>query len=225
MVDHSQAIKRGQTAQRKVGKHPFVALEHRVIDSEAFADLKHSSIRVLLAISRQLTKDNNGHLQCSFSWCARYGIGSSNTLADSIADLISHGFICRTRSHGANGVWAKYAVTWLSIKKPEGLFLAGFKMFAWRDFVMLDKKSLSQKVRQDYLKNCELSAETVAETARSLISETATYESCCHGSSANAPHRIGNRKQNHRTPSYFSPYLIHRQTTADRGLLRAHQCH
>ena len=225
MVDHAQAIKRGQTAQRKVGKHLFVALEHRVIDSEAFADLKHSSVRVQLAIARQLTRDNNGHLQATYSWCQRYGIGSDNTLTDAVSDLIAHGFIYRTKSHGASGVWAKYAVTWLPVKKSDGLFLAGFKMFAWRDWVMPDKKSLPQKLRITHRKNCELRGETTAETAGSLTSETATYESCCHGSSANAPHRIGKRKQNHRTPSYFSPYLIHRQTTADRGFLRARQCH
>ena len=212
MVERSQT-----TPRKKPNTHPFVALEHRTVDSLAFGDLKHSSVRVLLAIARQLTRDNNGHLQASYSWCRRYGVGSTNTLADSIADLIAHGFIYRTRSHGANGVWAKYAVTWLPVKKPDGLFLAGFKMFAWRDWIMPDKKSLSQKVRQDHLRNCELRTESIAETATSLISETATYESCCHGSSANTVHRIGNAERKNRAPRYASSYLIHRQTTADRG--------
>ena len=131
MRDRAEQDRRGQTPRKTSTKHPFVAIEHRVLDSEAFADLKHSSVRVLLAIARQLTKDNNGHLQCTYRWCVRYGIGSDNTLADAVADLIAHGFVHRTRSHGANGVWASYAVTWLPVKKTEGLFLAGFVPFAY----------------------------------------------------------------------------------------------
>lgn len=181
MADRTEAIRRGQTGLRKGDKHPFVALEHRVIDSEAFADLKHSSVRILLAIARQLTKDNNGHLQATFSWCNRFGVGSDNTLTDAVADLIAHGFIYRTKSHGANGVWATYAVTWLPIKKSEGLFLAGFKMFAWRDWLPSEKKTSPQKLRADYRKNCGLKGKTTAETAGSLTSETADYEPCCHG--------------------------------------------
>lgn len=187
-VDKTEAARRSQSPRKAATNHPYAAIEHRVIDSPAFADLKHSSVRVLLAICRQLTRENNGHLQCSFSWCKRYGIGSTNTLADSVADLVAHGFVYRTRSHGANGVWAKYAVTWLPIRKPDGLFLAGFKMFAWREWVMTNDKTLSQKLRQDYRKNCELSPETIAETATSLISETATYEPCCHGTRRKAAH-------------------------------------
>ena len=114
-TDCAGEFRRGQSPRKTSTKHPFIGIEHRVIDSAAFADLKHSSVRVLLSVARQLTKDNNGHLQCSFAWCKRYGIGSANTLADSISDLIAHGFICRTKSHGANGVWATYAVTWLRI--------------------------------------------------------------------------------------------------------------
>ena len=83
-------------------------------------------------MARQLTKDNNGQLQATYTYCGKRGIGSEHTLKEGIADLIAHGFIYRTRSHGANKVWAKYAVTWLPIKKKEGLFLAGFVPGAWR---------------------------------------------------------------------------------------------
>lgn len=181
MADRMEATRRDQTGQRKGNKHPFVALEHRVIDSPAFADLKHSSVRVLLAISRQLTKDSNGRLQATWSWCKRYGVGSDHTLTDAVADLIGHGFLYRTKSHGANGVWATYAVTWLPIKKPEGLFLSGFKMFAWRDWMPSEKKTLPQKLRAGHRKNCGLRGETTAETAGSLTAKTADYEPCCHG--------------------------------------------
>lgn len=132
-------------------KHPFAAIQHRVIDSPAFADLKPSSCLLLLLIARQLTRDNNGHLQATFTWCQPRGIGSEHTLRDAIADLIAHGFIFRTHSHGANKAWAKYAVTWLPITKKEGLFLAAFKACAWRDWTPSDqpkeKKAPGKKCR------------------------------------------------------------------------------
>ena len=133
-------------AKKTSTKHPYAAIDHRVIDSDAYADLKHSSCRLLLIMARQLTKDNNGQLQATFTYCEKRGIGSEHTLKEGIADLIAHGFIYRTRSHGANKVWAKYAVTWLPIKKREGLFLAGFLIFAWRNW-LLQKKAPRRKCR------------------------------------------------------------------------------
>ena len=112
--------------------HPYAAIEHRVIDSPAFADLSHSSIRLLLIMVRQLNGTNNGQLQATWSYCKTRGFGSENTLRVAIAELISHGFIYRTRSRGPNKQWAKYAVTWVSIKKREGLFLDGFLFDAWK---------------------------------------------------------------------------------------------
>jgi hypothetical protein len=112
--------------------HSYAAIEHRVIDSPAFADLSHSSIRLLLIMVRQLTGTNNGQLQATWSYCKPRGLGSENTLRVAIAELISHGFIYRTRSRGPNKQWAKYAVTWVSIKKREGLFLDGFLFDAWK---------------------------------------------------------------------------------------------
>lgn len=141
MADRAEAIKRGQSKPKSSTKHPYAAIEHRVIDSAAYADLSFSARSLLQLIVRQLTKDNNGHLQAAFAWCSRYGFGSEHTLRTAIADLISHGFIYRTRSHGANGAWAQYAVTWLPIKQKDGLFLAGFNSCAWREWVPAEKST------------------------------------------------------------------------------------
>jgi hypothetical protein len=80
-------------------KHPYAAIEHRVIDSDAYADLTFSARALLMQLARQLTKDNNGHLQATHSYMKRYGF-SENTLTRAIAELIAHGFIYRTRSGG-----------------------------------------------------------------------------------------------------------------------------
>lgn len=170
---------------KKPARHPFVALEHRVIDSPAYADLSFSARNLLVLVARQLTRDNNGHLQATFAWCSRYGIGSEHTLRGAIAELISHGFIYKTRSHGANGAWARYAVTWLPIVKRDGLFLDGFVSCAWRNWEPSDKKSSRQKLLDQSGRKCSFTPQLPAESAGSATAETADYESCCHGSSEN----------------------------------------
>ncbi len=127
------ADKREKGAANRAGTtHPYAAIHHRVIDSPAYADLSFSAQALLILIARQLNRDNNGHLQATFSWCKDRGFRSEHTLQKALADLIAHGFIYRTRSHGANKAWAKYAVTWLPIQKREGLYLDGYTDCAWR---------------------------------------------------------------------------------------------
>lgn len=201
-------------------KHPYAAIEHRVIDSPAFADLKPSSCLLLLLLARQLTKDNNGHLHAAFKWCKPRGIGSEHTLRDAIADVIAHGFIYRTRSHGANGAWARYAVTWLPIKQREGLFLDGFKSCAWRDWKPSDKKSTRQKVQEQSSRKCSFTLENPAESAGSRGAKSADNELMPCSSYEQAVGRTLPAAQKSRALAYETPQLIRRQTTADRGKLR-----
>lgn len=158
-------------------KHPYAAIEHRVIDSPAFADMNFSAHALLLLIARQLTRDNNnGHLNAAFGYCRKFGFGSEHTLRAALSELISHGFIYKTRSHGANGAWATYAVTWKSITKRDGLFLDGFVPCAWRDWQPGEKKSWRQKVPHDSGRKCSFTPENPAETAGSAPAKTADYE-------------------------------------------------
>ena len=160
---------------RTATKHPYAAIEHRVIDSPAYAGLTFSARALLVLMGRQLTRDNNGHLQASFKWCHRYGFGSEHTLRTAISDLIAHGFIYRSRSHGANGAWARYAVTWLPITKREGLFLAGFVSCAWRDWQPKNKKSSRQKVPDETGRKCSFTPINPAESAGSAPVKNAAY--------------------------------------------------
>lgn len=166
-TDRTEQYRRAQSAIKTATKHPYAAIEHRVMDSQAFAALRPSSVLLLLLLARQLTKDNNGHLHAAYKWCRNYGIGSEHTLRDAIAQLIAHGLIYRTRSHGANGAWARYAVTWLPIKNREGLFLAGFKPFSWRDWEPSEKKSTRQKLQEQSIRNCSFNPQHPAESAGS----------------------------------------------------------
>lgn len=157
-------------------RHPYAAIEHRVIDSPAYADLTFSARALLVLLARQLTRDNNGHLHAAFKWCKPFGFGSEHTLRAAIAELLSHGFIYRTRSHGANGAWAKYAVTWLPIKNREGLFLSNFEACAWRDWKPTEKKSSRQKVLDQSGRKCSFTPEIPAETAGSRGAKSADNE-------------------------------------------------
>lgn len=175
-TDRTEQVRRGQSAPKTTTKHPYAAIHHRAIDSPAFAALKPTSQALLILLARQLTKENNGHLQASFKWCNRFGIGSEHTLRKAISELIAHGFIYRTRSHGANGAWARYAVTWLPIKQRDGLFLTNFVSCAWREWVPTKKKSSPQKLLDSSGIKCSFTPEHPAETAGSRGAKTADYE-------------------------------------------------
>ena len=128
-------------------KHPYAAIEHRVIDSPAYADLSFSARGLLVLITRQLTKSNNGRLQATYSYMHKFGFDSEHTISRCIKELISHGMIYRTRSGGYQQGAAQYAVTWLSVTSKEGLFLAGFVLCAWRDWKPDDKKTPPQNMQ------------------------------------------------------------------------------
>lgn len=152
-------------------KHPYAAIEHRVIDSDAFADLTFAARALLLQMARQLTKSNNGHLQATHKYLKRFGF-AENTITRCVAELIAHGFIYRSRSGGFHQGAAKYAVTWLSITNKEGIFLQGFKPFAWRDWVP-DEKTPPPNLRTCSRKNGE---RTPAATPKFEASPTPIFE-------------------------------------------------
>ena len=143
------AAKPGKTSIR----HPYCAIDHRVIDSPAFAALTYSARSVLTLLTRQLTKDNNGHLQATFKYMRVHGIDSERTLSRGIKELIAHGFVYRTRVGGYQKGASQYAVTWLSITKRNDIFLDGFTPCAWREWTPTDKKIPPAKIPSISCKN------------------------------------------------------------------------
>lgn len=175
MVDPTQARELGMVKTKPSKTHPYAAIEHRVIDSAAYADLSFAARSVLVLLARQLTKDNNGHLQASFKWMSRYGLGSENTLGKALKQLISHGFIYRTRCGGFHRGASFYAVTWLSIKKKQGLFLDGFQPCAWRNWEP-DKKIPPRKLHLACCNKGDLPSPTDALSAGMPPPKTADNE-------------------------------------------------
>lgn len=152
--DRHEAKARGQTPKKGSTKHPYAAIEHRVIDSPAYADLTFSARSLLQLLARQLTKDNNGHLQATHSYMERFGF-SDRTLTRAIKELIAHGFIYRARCGGYQQGASQYAVTWLPVIKREGLFLDGFLPCAWRHWEPIENKSPPANLRYLNRKNGE----------------------------------------------------------------------
>lgn len=138
--------------ERTFTKHPYAAIEHRVLDSAAYADLTYSARSLLVLMTRQLTKDNNGHLQATFSYMRKFKF-SENTIGRAIRALISHGMIYRSRSGGYQQGAAQYAVTWLPIKDKKGLYLDGFVSCAWRRWEPPEKKTGPSELRSTHPKN------------------------------------------------------------------------
>ena len=175
MIDRTEQVKRG-SQPRPGAKHPYAAIEHRVIDSGAYADLTFSARALLMLMSRQLTKDNNGQLQATFSYLQRFGFDSDRTVTRAIAELISHGFLHRTRKGGYQQGPSLYAVTWLPIKQRGGLFLDGFLSCAWRFWQACEKKTPPSKMRTCNRKNVGLTAPATDKNAVRGTVKIADYE-------------------------------------------------
>ena len=153
-IDRVEAVRRGQTQRKTSTKHPYAAIEHRVIDSPAYADLSFSSRSLLVVLARQLTKDNNGRLHATYSYLRNFGFESDRTISRAVAELIAHGFIYRTRSGGYQQGAAQYAVTWLPLcKDRSGLFVDNFQACAWRHWFPDEEDLPPSKMRSCNRKN------------------------------------------------------------------------
>ena len=157
-------------------RHPYAAIDHRVIDSPAYAALTYSARSVLTLLTRQLTKDNNGHLQATFKYMSEHGIDSERTLSRGVKELIAHGFIYRTRTGGYQQGASQYAVTWLSITKRNDIFLDGFAPCAWREWTPADKKTPPAKLQSISGKNGILTPSAHAKNAASTPRKNADNE-------------------------------------------------
>lgn len=139
-IDRTEQNRRGQSSSRASGRHPYAAIEHRVIDSDAYIDLSFSARSLLVMLARQTTMpNNNGRLQATHSHLGRFGF-SENTITRGVAELIEHGFVFRTRMGGFHRGPAQYALTWLPLtEKRDGLSCNGFKPYAWRGWAPTKK--------------------------------------------------------------------------------------
>ncbi len=168
----------------------YAPIDHAVIHSPAFADLTGEAVRLLLIIASQWTPATNGKLQATHSFAKPRGVKSSATMAKAVAELISHGFIYRTKSRGLDtktgrNLPALYAITWKQInlkERPHGMHLSNFVFNAYKKWSPSKKltasiseanpiknQSFGLKNRQRKpLSKYEVSATTAASTETSI---------------------------------------------------------
>ena len=102
---------------------PYFALPHIVLDHPDFVTLGGPALKVLLFLARQFKPGKNGDLSASFKDMSKRGIGSHTTLGKAIEELISAGWIIRTRTGrftNPGGCCALYALTWHAIDECPG---------------------------------------------------------------------------------------------------------
>lgn len=214
-IDRAEVSRRGLPSRKAAAtKHPYAAIEHRVIDSDAYADLSFSARSLLTMLARQTTMpNNNGRLQAAHSYLERYGF-SDNTVTRGVAELIDHGFVFRTRSGGFHQGAAQYALTWLPLtEKRDGISCNGFKPFAWRDWVPQQEKTRPPNIRTHSRNFGALTTTTAADLATGTPPINADIESMPVIRASKAIEK--NRKRN----SLTSPSLVRLVLVADRGTL------
>jgi len=98
----------------------FVALPWSVLDCTAYLQLSHPAKSLLMEISRQFVRDNNGRLLASYRYLRTRGWTSADTITRAKKELIASGFIHETvKGHRPNKAsW--YAVTWRGLDKLRG---------------------------------------------------------------------------------------------------------
>ncbi|MGY0619881.1 helix-turn-helix domain-containing protein [Lysobacter sp. A378] len=95
----------------------FLPVPHAVLGHPTFHELSGNAAKLLLAILAAYKGDNNGHLTATHSLMKRRGFNSKDSLARGLRELISSGYIIRTRVQYLRSA-ALYAVTWLPINQP-----------------------------------------------------------------------------------------------------------
>lgn len=217
----AENIRRGTSAPKYSTKHPIAAIEKRIIDSPAFADLSFSARAVLLLLARNLEKGRNGHIQLSERQSAENGI-ERKTLRRALQDLIAHQLIVMTwRGGKVQGSCNKYALTWMQVKDRAGIHADHFKLDAWRDWQKSQcNKTACPKCPQDSTQNVPLSEISVPKMSPTPGDKKGPIEVIRHIKAdtyiPSTPAKLDRR------PRFKSTYTIRLSVTADRPSIRIH---
>ncbi|MBA4264380.1 MAG: hypothetical protein C0453_04800 [Comamonadaceae bacterium] len=126
----------------------FVALPWAVLDSPAYRRLSMHARALLLEVSRQFVRDNNGRLLLSRAYMATRGWKSADMLDKAKRELLEGGFIFQTvQGHRPNKAsW--YALTWQTLDRLPGFDPGAVETFergAYRKGAPLKNTSLNPR--------------------------------------------------------------------------------
>lgn len=99
-------------------EHSFLRLPHFLLDSEEFAALSGTAVKLLLDAAKEFKGANNGNINLAWSHLAKRGWVSQGTAHRAKQELLETGFLECTR-HGGRNRCALYAITWEPIDACE----------------------------------------------------------------------------------------------------------
>ncbi len=145
-IDQDERRRQRKVDRGQKPKHPYAAIEHRILGSHAFESLTGNAAKLLMLLAGQITPaKNNGRLKTSPAVIPRH-VMAEHTVSRATSELIAHGLIYRTcgREYDAKtgrGKAALYALTWVELtKQADGLHLHGFNPRAWQEYRSENKK-------------------------------------------------------------------------------------
>ena len=112
----NQEWKRAKITGR--GKYPeYLKLLHYIIDSQQFARIPGSKLKMLIDLARQFNGRNNGNFDISK---IRLRWNSRDTTGTALTWLVNHGWIIKTKQGGLGMGPDLFAVTWWPIDECKG---------------------------------------------------------------------------------------------------------
>jgi hypothetical protein len=97
----------------------FAPVPHHVLESQEYAALGASAVKLLMDLYAQYRGANNGDFTAAWSYMKKRGWRSKDTLGNALAELLEAGWITKTRQGGKH-VASLFAVTWKPIDHCGG---------------------------------------------------------------------------------------------------------
>lgn len=120
---------RGQKVDSGRDAGGFIALPWSVVDSPAYATLSVHARSLLIEVSRQFVKDNNGRLLLSRAYMETRGWKSVDMLTKAKRELLAAGFIYETAKGQRPNKASWYAVTWRALDRMPGYDAGAAELF------------------------------------------------------------------------------------------------
>lgn len=120
---------RGQKVDPGRDAGGFIALPWSVVDSPAYTALSMHARCLLVEVSRQIVKDNNGRLLLSRAYMEKRGWKSVDMLTKAKRELLAAGFIYETAKGQRPNKASWYAVTWRALDRMPGYDAGAAELF------------------------------------------------------------------------------------------------
>lgn len=116
-------------SHKKPRARSFAGIPRVVMDSPEYQALSGNAVKLLLAMSYQYRGKNNGDLTAAYSVMRdSFGFNSQHTVSKALKELLTAGFLIRTRQSqfmNPGRKCALYALTWLAIDECDGKLEVG----------------------------------------------------------------------------------------------------